>query len=749
MARGCRRESTIHLVRRGRLGRATIRAWRRGRSDRRGVSDVVGTILLLALTVTLFSSIFLFVDSFPQPPPQPASQFTAHLLYNGSKISGVTVLHLSGPTLAGTSYQIYLYSSKQPHVFPGSFTLASGLNGTSTWNLGQSWYKNLSSYNLVLGDNITVSIISTTQLLFRITLPGSTPVLPPQFFAEGTIPATPSVGQAFTLYAQIYDPLLKSWSVYANVSAVPGSGLASSDKMTYQASSGDYVLSFPVGASALGTFYVFVNATDNNSQRNTIAIPVVISTGTSGTPSTGISIAVAPLPVVNDTAETIYATVQNTGATTSAVTATFFAGVTSLGVVSGTIPGGGSTTLTKAWTPRALGTAVLTVEANITSGGSPTGVYNVTVFPRLLLIAHSVTAGTRLSNNTSAYLAQEIQAAGFPFTELFVACNVALPTTAALQAYDVVVIDFGDQAAGTCDASPSTTEQAKITGAMAGASVFTSFLLVGADLWKGTTCATYSASFLADFGVTSSGATCTATTTTAGGVAATYTSVPAKGFRADGIGALSVNKTLAGSSGFVPIAYFTNGGSNTFLATGGHTVGTFTKVSGLAKGVVLGTDPALLMTTLGAPASSAWGVNAGGTSVIYNALDYLSGFSSSTTPGRAFADYAISGAQIYGTSSSHLSSVYVTVRGNGATGGLISVSLTVTGTIALFGGAPVTATVYALPNGQNTTIVLTWESPTPGPYTLGVVATAVSGGLFGSQAQVPMTILNQPTVFAA
>ena len=38
-------------------------------------------ILLLALTVTLFSSIFYFVNTFPQPAPQPTNQFTASLQY--------------------------------------------------------------------------------------------------------------------------------------------------------------------------------------------------------------------------------------------------------------------------------------------------------------------------------------------------------------------------------------------------------------------------------------------------------------------------------------------------------------------------------------------------------------------------------------------------------------------------------------------------------------------------------------------
>ena len=69
---------------------------------RRAVSDVLGTILILALTVTLFSSIFFFVSTFPKPANQPASQFQGELFYSyatkgthsWTNVSSLTVTHL-------------------------------------------------------------------------------------------------------------------------------------------------------------------------------------------------------------------------------------------------------------------------------------------------------------------------------------------------------------------------------------------------------------------------------------------------------------------------------------------------------------------------------------------------------------------------------------------------------------------------------------------------------------------------------
>jgi hypothetical protein len=700
---------------------------------------------MLALTVTLFSSIFFFVNTFPRPPAQPSSQFSAELIYGGAaanKIVGIHVLHLAGPTLAGNGVLFYLISSAHPTRFPAPFTIAQGLNGSTAWNLGQTWSLNLTTYLLTVPDTITISIVSTTQLLFHVPLPGTNPVLPPQFVVQGTNPSNPTVDQPFSVYVQIVDSALLSYSVFASVSQVPGSGLPAVKQMTYSASTGQFSISFPNGATLAGTYYVFVNATDNLSQTNTVAIPIVIGTGP--IPPAGITLAVSPVPPVNQTLETIYATVLNTGASPGTVNVTFHVGATTIGTASGPITAGGTATFSHTWTPASTGTFLITAQANVTGGGTPTGALNVTVLPRVELISHNVLALAHPVNNTSAYLAEAISAAGYPVTVIFVACNAALPTAVAMEAYDLVVIDFGSASTGTCAATPSTTEQAKITTSMA--AVQNDFFIVGASFFTATACGSYGATLLTDFGIKGTSGTCFGTSASAT-TAATYTSNSAAGFRRDGIGALTINKTLNGVSTTVPYAIFSQGATNQWFSTASGTVGSWAKVANVGRGVALGTDPARLMTTLPAPISTAWGIGAGGTSVAYNVLNFLSGLSSASSPGRAFPDFAISGATLIGISAAHLTQVYVTLRANGPVGGLVTASLAVNGTIALYEGLPVSATVALLPNGQNVTVVLTWESSTSGPYTIGIIAVSFDGSLFASMGQLPINILNEPTVF--
>ncbi len=255
---------------------------RHGRSLRRhsrGVSEVVATILLLGLTVTLFSSIFFFVNTFPRPPSQSASQFQGSLLFtpSGAYITNVQILHLSGAVLSSPTTTIYLRSSNNPSFYSSQYLIDQGLNGSNYWALGQTWNISLTSTGPQpgpspngdpIGDNLTVYIISGTQLIFSVTLPGQIPSLNPYFTNFGTNPSPPRVAQPFNITVFVSASHLNTKSVYVNVSQLPGvsGALLVAQRMSKGSSPGEFYFNVPAGVTSnTGTYFVVFNATDATS----------------------------------------------------------------------------------------------------------------------------------------------------------------------------------------------------------------------------------------------------------------------------------------------------------------------------------------------------------------------------------------------------------------------------------------------------------------------------------------------------
>ncbi|MCI4372819.1 MAG: type IV pilin N-terminal domain-containing protein [Thermoplasmata archaeon] len=270
----------------------------------RGVSDVVATILLLALTVVLFSSIFAFVTSFPSPPAQNTSQFSANLVLtkNLSYVQGIQLTHLAGPAIPGSSL-VYFKSATHPQApeFANPIAASVGLGGATTWNLGQIFnYSFPAAQQPILPDNITVLIVATDQLVFSTVLPGQTINIPPSFLTTSTSPATPVIGQAFTVYATALGSLGGA-SVYVNLANIPGLGgvYLTPQKMTYLSATNQWSFTVPNGLTTTnGTYFAFVNVTGSLGQTATAAVtvPIVVSGGSNGASLVSVAVVMTPQP---------------------------------------------------------------------------------------------------------------------------------------------------------------------------------------------------------------------------------------------------------------------------------------------------------------------------------------------------------------------------------------------------------------------------------------------------------------------
>jgi hypothetical protein len=311
-------DSTAPRARRGRWHR--VGAFRGRPCNSRGVSDVVATIILLALTVVLFAAIFAFVTSFPSPPAQSSNQFQAALAWNGTRISGVNITHLAGPQVPSNGL-IYIRSARGPNqCFSGvPLTVAAGIN-TPVWTLGETWRGPFSKWpspctsstvDTATNDNLTIYVLSQGNLLFSAVLPGQPFIAPPTIVATWVAPSPVLAGLSFKVFTTVSGNI-GSHKAYVNLVGITSYGGATTpQKMWFNGSQSAWqynVTGTNTTNVSSGTYYGIVNITGSSSQSASGAVAIVISPSFSGS--------VTPLPatVGKSTAATFAVSVTNFGA---------------------------------------------------------------------------------------------------------------------------------------------------------------------------------------------------------------------------------------------------------------------------------------------------------------------------------------------------------------------------------------------------------------------------------------------------
>ena len=101
--------------------------------DNKGVSEIVGTILMLAITVVLFSSIMVFVTNMPMPVQRPTADFLSSFDISTDP-PVLTLTHNGGEPLSDYNTVILV-------VIDGTSKVGYYATGTSEarWSIGNSW----------------------------------------------------------------------------------------------------------------------------------------------------------------------------------------------------------------------------------------------------------------------------------------------------------------------------------------------------------------------------------------------------------------------------------------------------------------------------------------------------------------------------------------------------------------------------------------------------------------------------------
>lgn len=121
--------------------------------SKNAVSEVVGTLAMLTITILIFSILFLWVQSIPTPQDTTHADLSAKAEFD---LTGayINITHNGGEILKG---DIDIIIGDENFVSKYTFKIKDGL-GKDEWKIGEVWSKKV--IGLTTNDTISVSIVN-------------------------------------------------------------------------------------------------------------------------------------------------------------------------------------------------------------------------------------------------------------------------------------------------------------------------------------------------------------------------------------------------------------------------------------------------------------------------------------------------------------------------------------------------------------------------------------------------------------
>ena len=199
----------------------SLESWRpKPRKEDSGVSEVVGNIMILMITVVLFSSIIAFVQQMPVPEQATKADFSASVTFwSGGTKANLTVTHAGGAVMRAAVTTVMVEVDEIADVYNmsssthGLYDPATGLKGTGSWKTGMSWMLVLENTSYTSKIVVTVIDMSNHMMVWTSQVSGGTGGNPPMILQRYTDSnwSTPTPDPVkewddFTLFVTITDP---------------------------------------------------------------------------------------------------------------------------------------------------------------------------------------------------------------------------------------------------------------------------------------------------------------------------------------------------------------------------------------------------------------------------------------------------------------------------------------------------------------------------------------------------------------
>jgi len=181
-------------------------------SNESGVSEIIGNILILMITVILFSSIMAFVQNMPMPEQLTNATFSAGITFNadGTK-ANLTITHAGGDPMK--TAQTMILVEKDTIASGWNLTNAPSLNNALVWKTGMTWSKQLTGTSYASVIIVTVVDLAKHASVWTSQITGGTgqnpPVIGQRYTDSNNVTPTPDPvleWDNYSFYVTITDP---------------------------------------------------------------------------------------------------------------------------------------------------------------------------------------------------------------------------------------------------------------------------------------------------------------------------------------------------------------------------------------------------------------------------------------------------------------------------------------------------------------------------------------------------------------
>ena len=181
------------------------------RSDRRGVSEIIGNILILMITVVLFSTIVAYVGTIPVPETSTKADFAATVSFEtaGTTTATLTVTHAGGVVLEAAQTAVFIQAGTTTYYYKLSDDTDFPY---SKWSTGSDWSKSFSVSSESVEIIVTVLDLDKSSAVWTSQVSGGSGGSPPiilQRYADSN-PASPTADpvkrdDTFSFFVKVID----------------------------------------------------------------------------------------------------------------------------------------------------------------------------------------------------------------------------------------------------------------------------------------------------------------------------------------------------------------------------------------------------------------------------------------------------------------------------------------------------------------------------------------------------------------